>query len=397
MNQTINYFLMIFGALMLVVLAVVLTGVLGGSTVSCVPEELYSDSEVVGFGGGLLDNVYDSACTSLLNANSAVWGLYKRIITGIIGQRENIASVSADLWGLARFFCRTNTNFEYVTQGSAGAISSTEIFTQLFANQVERCWSMFEGQKDYNSERNPLGRRGMFDCAEIIYDFSDSGDYVTLGQLYATLASENTCGAQRIIPIVESETLLFGTIYTNYIQWCAPKAKMHGYWNSTTHYSNPSYYLEPEEFEVSAGAVDRISCNLGGSGVIRPKNVDADVDACMPFSYALCSLSYVDGYKNTTLMPGHSTYTPNDDSTVIDNCGKIVISFFDYFSWGVFSSVEKNTDNYAGCGGLDVFNNFESFRIPGANIFLDKYISVSGSSDSIVICYERYDDCDFTD
>ena len=186
------------GVILLVTMASVLTNV---SSNTCEPTDLYSSSDdVIGFGGGFVNGLYDSICSRFVGANDAIWGAYSNLLVGIMGQKGNLALFSADLWGLADFFCTTHSNFEYATSEFGGAITSTADFSDLFLYEAERCWKLFEGNYEIpNPTRHPLGKRAFFDCAEIIYDFTD-GNYVSLAELYAKLSGPNFCGEDSNLP-----------------------------------------------------------------------------------------------------------------------------------------------------------------------------------------------------
>ncbi|VVB75144.1 Uncharacterised protein [Candidatus Tiddalikarchaeum anstoanum] len=396
---------LVLSALILAIIAVAFVNV---STTTCAPTDLFTNSKVIGFGGGLIDGVNDGVCAALLNANNAVWGFYESMITGVLGQTENVGMIGSDLWGLASFFCKKHSNFNYVSKGSYGPIDDPEVLRQLFAYEVERCWTLFEGMTNKPlGDRNPIGKNGIFDCAEIIYNITYK-EPVTLGDIFAVFGSRNGCGAKRNAPVslirplciplcsvfdtTNCTELCFDSWFLPYEESmlvCTPYDKMWDYWNgshSDNYYTSPSNLVIEGENERVASLVS-LTCRDPSTINEHLQLHNLDSTACMPFSYALCSLGYVEGY--------HSKTAPNDDSAVIDGAGKITISFYDYFNWGTLLSMQTASDNYKACGNVNVFNNFHPIRDNQVNIFdpgswgVNEYIGVR-KQDSIVICYEKY-------
>ncbi|MBN1923308.1 MAG: hypothetical protein JW791_00935 [Nanoarchaeota archaeon] len=403
MKFIVKIFVMLFGVILIVLMATILNNV---TNLTCEPVDLYSgENAVVGFGGGFVNGLYDSMCMTLIEANNAVWNAYANWFVGLIGQRGNVAGIGADLWGLASFFCVKHSNFEYATGPGVGAVTDTEVFKELFLYELERCWTMFEGDTNQPlPSRHPLGKNVYFDCAEIIYDFTiptGPGEFVSFGELTARLLYENSCGEQVNAPISSLDREYCTGSYfdagtgqyveggcVDYldllaaIKWCAPKDEMIEYWGA-----EDNYYREYEEFVSSGGSIITVDCPLES---ITPKNFvehrTYESSACFNYDAALCSFANVSGYNRRT-----DYEASNDGSTVIDGCGRIVISYIDYFDWGSIFAAQRAGDDYLTCGGLDVWNNFvalgsDTWPSVGDNIFLY-------NTDSIIICYEKFDTC----
>ncbi len=166
-------------------------------------------TSVASFGQGVITRINDAMCTNLLSFNSAIWNFYFDY-AWLFGGKAFTRGMIADVWGIAKFFCRDFRNKEPITD--------PEAFAEVFAGQIERCWTITQGSKDAkfpNPDRHPLGDKFNWRCAEIYYDFTDVGegsDYVSLSELYNTLASNNTCGEERSVP-----ALLYSPYALDYI------------------------------------------------------------------------------------------------------------------------------------------------------------------------------------
>ncbi|PIU89331.1 hypothetical protein COS64_00915 [archaeon CG06_land_8_20_14_3_00_37_11] len=395
-------FLIVFGLIVIVALVVVLNKV---TTPTCSPAKLFDKTGIVGFGGSFINSIYDGVCSAVLNANDAVWGAYSKMLLSLLGQRANVAAIGADLWGMGEFFCQSHSNFEYATGPEGSAITSTEDFKELFAYEVERCWTMFEGITTEPLEnRNPLGKHVSFDCAEIIYDFTggESNDYVTMAELYSKLSYLNDCGREYNAPCKVSTTQLsglgplagaLGTAEINYLSenmmWCAPKDLMEEYWADNKSFAPYS------SFDFSGATVDEFKCGSDSLEKDDPDRLYVDSSACLPGSIAACSFSEISGYDSSS---------GDDESLKIDGCGKIVITYYDYFNWQSFLTYQRTGDNYEACGHVDVFNNFEPIirKLPEnwwEVSVIDLILGNAPEADiigvrhanQILICYEKYD------
>lgn len=394
MDMIVKLFSIIMGIVVLVSMVGVISNI---SAPQCVPSELYHDNSIQGFGGGFFDNIYDGMCSTMINANNAVWNLYETVLAGATGQRGNIATVGFDLWGLASFFCRTYSNFEYYSENDAAAITETETFKQLFASQVERCWTLFEGNTRVPLEdRHPLGKQGIFDCAEIIYDFS-GGQSVTMAELLATLIGPNMCGNPRNVPVWDPNTQDVN-LYSDHwmispdepmanpgesIIWCAPKELMEDYWSYVTYtddffetVDDVNYIYYPKEITIVGSSVETAECELEDNEY-DPIQLGGYVSSSgLTYTTAMCSFQQIYGGSGTD---------ENDETAVISGKGRITISYFDYFDWGLFPNIERASDDYEACGNADVFNNFKDI---GSNWYSEKFST--RTSDSILICYEQF-------
>ncbi len=386
MNFVLKIFLMIFGVIMIALMAVILTNI---TNQACSPADLFSgEDSVVGFGGTFINSLYDSMCSTFLEANNGVWNAYANWIVGVFGQRPSMANIAGDLWGLASYFCQTHSNFEYASSGSAGAITDTQTFKELFLYEVERCWSMFQadegdfGLLSSTDNRHPIGKNAIFDCAEIIYDFSEGGggDYVSFAELLARLMYINSCGDDVNAPVRFYEDVE-GPAIIDSMSWCAPKDFMEEYWSSTS-----KTYARASSLDFSGGSVFDLSCDSGSNPV---ESTNYTTSACMPYMYAMCSYSSISPKYNNTLG-----YDPasSDESAVIDGCGRLVISFFDFFDWGALWWYQSNSDVYDSCDYLNIFNGFNILTGNDLNYNNDLW---PRRKNSIIFCYEKYDTCDW--
>lgn len=398
-------FLIVFGLVVVVTLVVVVNNI--GST-TCVPE-LYGEG-VIGFGGGFLNSIFDSLCLNVVDANNAVWNFYDNILSTAAGQRGNIAAIGADMWSMGRFFCQTHSNFDYASSSTGAAIKSTETFKDLFSYELDRCWTIFEGNTSRPlSDRHPLGKTAIHNCAEIIYDFSgfQDEDVPTLAELFAKLNYKNYCGDEFNAPLFlkEEERCTYDFDWDTFlvsdpecedynavkdsIMWCAPKEEMEDFW-----VDNESY-IQPSKFRITGPNVDKLECDTEPE-IPKSERTYFKTSACIPYAEALCSFGEVDGYSFSD--------KESDESTIIDGCGRIVISYFDYFDFATFLATQKNSDTYAACDFVNVFNDFEPIVLKESEKWwlfdiTPPEVIVPREQNSILICYEKYDeeDCSWSE
>jgi len=360
LNYLINIFMMIFG-IMFLVLILMLFGNISGS--ACVPNELLEQESLVGYGGNFIEKMYDNFCMTSLNINNGVWNFYDSLI-GTVFARPTLSSISMDLGGLIDIFCVAHSNQDYYSENqNLGAVSDSETFKQLFAYELERCWTIFEGKTNEPLDnRHPLGKKAIFDCSEIIFSL-DEENSVSLAELYSSLLFDNSCGEKVNAPATYSDGE-----FDESIMWCVPKTLMEGYWNAMD-----STYETPSSAEFSQSN-SVLSC---GNDEQVGSLYNNEMSACLPYEYAFCSLGSVDSYSSST---------GDDESALISGKGKITISYFDYFNWFALGS-SIVSDSYSACDYVEVFNDFKSE---------DLWSWKPRRENSILICYEKFEDDSIT-
>ncbi len=318
-----------------------------------------------GFGNSFVARVYDGMCSGALDMNSAIWTFYSNAIASMIVNKIGLGEFPFNLNGLVDMLCQTHSNSQYSTSSTAPAITDPEDFKQIFTYEVQRCWEMYEGKtKEPEKYRNPIGSEGIRDCAEIIYDFPE-GESVSLAELYARLSLDSVNAPVRY----DSES----GEWSDNIMWCAPRDMMEDYWHQVNYFAS-----SPDEISFSGASVISLKCPEGEG------KDSLDLTSCLHFSEALCSFGSINGY---------SYGSGDDESSVIDGRGRIVISYYDYFDWGGIVFKQRSSDNYISCGGNDVFNNFEKVDLSRLSLSLSKYLRYDkDKKNAIVICYEKYGD-----
>lgn len=295
LNLIEKIFLIIFGVLVVVILFGILSKLATSS--SCEPKELFKEEDILGFGGGIFDNLFDTMCSSILDINSGIWGVYTKFAVELFGLKPALLGISNGLWGLGKIFCKSHSNFEYVNRQGSDAITDPEVFKDLFLYEAERCWNLFEGKNLgglSEFDRNPIANVKFFQCSEIIYSFP-AGQSLNLKELYDRLYMKNTCGYPTNIPKHDPERF---NIEKGEIQWCVQKDMLADYW---------------WDKDAKLGKYDGTSCELITKGVI-------DSTSCLGMKNAMCSLGQV--------------YTYSQDANniwQIEGTGKISIYYYDQF------------------------------------------------------------------
>lgn len=361
--QIYKVFELVLGAVMLVSILVIFFK-LTSSTASCKPNAQLFDNKYSAFSSNFLDDVNDNICGVVLDANSVIWTVYSHFLTSWVGVNSEIEALSIDLWGLGKYFCKTKSNVDYVDS----VINNGDDFIELFKYELERCWKLMEGYDSSSSlpkeNRNPLGKKGIFDCAELVYDFTINNEKgVTINELNAAISEKNACYEKIYSPSL------------SYIKWCVPRDKMIPFNGTELKYGVDKCY-DYKEFDFKGD------------------------DFCFPAGFAACMLGEIDGYNY------NNEEGIIDDSVVIDGRGKITISYFDDFDWGGYIFRQKGQDNYPACGGISVVNSYKSLGISSSSVSylsslfkegtpeekMMREILYSGSiKNNIVICYEKYD------
>lgn len=411
-NLVMKIFLILFGIIIILGGVIIINSI---TTSACMPTELFGEVGSVGFGGAFVNTLYDSLCNNVLNLNSAIWNFYSNQAVGWLGQEGTVERIGRAAWDMGGVFCKKHSNFDYATGETAGAITSTENFKDLFVYEVERCWTMFEGiRTNPKDDRHPLGKQAMFDCGEIIYDFTQSNS-VSLAELYARLSSTNYCGEDVNAPVEYVDNPDGSQSLIEYMMWCAPLDEMAAYW----FWNN--YYMSPESFQFSASSVDELTCTYPDPNQDLPEDEQEVMDrlqhpttACIPYTQALCSFAlgmpWEYGLNVEDIDPydlveeewfDESSYPlgSGDFSTIIDGCGKVTITYYDYFDWGSLFNKQETMDNYKACNYVEVFNNFDTLEVwdSSSNTYYKRYDDNSDEyyeikeKNGILICYERYD------
>lgn len=366
-------FMILMGVFMIVILYSIVNSI--GNSSSCYPNDLYGEEGLAGLGGGIFDGVYDSLCGSVIDINSGLWEVFLSGSAQWLNMRSAISSMSNGLWDMGKLFCKTHTNFDYTNVDGNDAITDPEVLLELLLYESERCWNIFEGDKDLNgdylSKRNPIPNIGFFPCAELIYAFTD-GDTLSMKRITERLYEKNSCGSETNIP-----TSLF---------WCAPDHLMEDFWyNKDNNYTKYDY---------------------NSNSIINLPNVLRIEDLLFkPIQSSYCLKNDV---ANTMFgkIPG---YDSEDGISVISGYGKIIISYFDFFDWKKYGSESamRAYDIYDACGGIHAFNNFYEYENLG-NLFdkgnyavssytyhdpdfnTNNYV-ISYNQNTLVLCYEKYD------
>jgi hypothetical protein len=316
---------------------------------SCFPSEIYAHDEVTGFRTGIFDDVYDNICTMFVDLNSGIYQVAKTWTARKFASNMLI-SMSNTIWSSAKHFCKTHTNVDYANSESSDAITDPEVFLELFLYESERCWSLFQGSQASSENRDPIPNLGFFDCAEIVYDFSENSDILTFDEIKARFNSNNTCSLPAFTPP-----------FVNTL-WCAPKHLMKEYWEDGF-YDRNVYHAETEWSTV----------------------YDMGYSACR--NYYDFNIPLYDFYYDGT----YDGYGDHKKESVISGSGKIIISYFDYYDWKKVDSLShmQSYDNYKACNYVDVFNNFESTLNIKYNSYDYKF--ANWGSNTLVYCFEKFD------
>jgi hypothetical protein len=296
---------------------------------------VYGES-IASIGQSVIGRINDAMCTNLISVNSAIWKFYLDY-SWLLGGGSFARAMIADVWGLAKFFCTTFKNDEPITD--------PEGFAEVFAGQVERCWTLMQGQGNPfpNPKRHPLGDEHSWKCAEIFYDFTEttggSDDFVSLFDMYNVLARPNMCGEDRRAP-----ALLFSPYAVEFINnylgrfnvdldydfnfiddystfrmfqnkfdsiwWCVPKDLMVEYYSSII--DNPYIWCCDEKPGIFGSPLGTWTCAINPSST---EDWDSNAD---PETWEWDSMKCCTGL-----------YSSNYDSCDCDDYTTIISGYFD--------------------------------------------------------------------
>lgn len=348
---------------------------------SCFPSEAFKKDPVLGFNIGIFDGIYDNLCNTFLNMNSGIWNLYKTW-TGRTFASGMLKTMGNTMLNAARPFCKTHTNANYDSEEGDDAITEPEALKEIFLYEAERCWNIFEGklQGESDTDRDPIPTLGFFKCAEMIYSFEsdESLPIKEIGdRIYGQddLGGKNTCGETINIP--------------KNIFWCAPKSLMFDYWYGTKMNNDLYYYSYYDGQKVtSLNAPD-------------DDNNPHESTHCFIQGAAVVSFGQIDGYNDNS--EGYS---------VIDGAGIISIYYFDNYPGDILGK-EHTYDALPGCEYVQVFDGFNKIAESSTyepseyetqyyslmdDWFASSEIKYAASlalkdndKNTLVICYEKYD------